>query len=111
MKNRIVFISKVEAEKWITIANSFAKSLCPYSLALQQFNSLGSNDRKKVKMRFDECENIRRKKISERNEDAWLLGIMVDAHIVATEYDVDPLTVIMCLCAPCKPTEQIIIKK
>lgn len=111
MKSRIVLINKAEADRWITRANTFAKSLCPYSLALKQFNKLGSNDRKKIKMRFEESDSIRREKISENNRDAWLLGIMVDAHIIATEFDIDPLAVIMCLCAPCKSTDQVIIKK
>ena len=96
--------------QWTSLANSFANSLCSSSVALQQFNRLSSKDRTEIKKRFNECDIIRRTKIPKTDEDAWLLGIMVDAHIIATEFGVDPLAVTMCLCAPCKPSERIIVK-
>ena len=39
-------------------------------------------------------------------EYAWDILVMVDAHIIATEYNIDPLTVMMCLNAPCKNNER-----
>ena len=110
MKNRVVCISKKQATKWISIANSFAKSLCPSDVALQQFNRLSSKDRCEIKRRFEECDKIRVTKIPKGEEHAWLLGVMVDAHIIATLFDVDPLAVTMCLCALCKPNEHIVVK-
>ncbi len=35
---------------------------------------------------------------------------MVDAHIVATEFDIDPLTVVMCINPPCKLNERVYVK-
>ena len=32
---------------------------------------------------------------------------MVDAHIIATEFDVDPLTAVMCVDPICKVNEKI----
>lgn len=111
MKNRVVFLSKDNAEKWFAIANAFAKSLCPFSTALQQFNGLSAADRKRIKRLFEECDSIRRKKIPEKEkEDAWVLTVMVDAHIIATEYNIDPLAVVLSLNAPCKYGERIIVK-
>ena len=110
MKNKVVFISKKQAFKWMAIANSFAKSLCPIDVALRQFNQLSPKNRYEIKQCFEKCDKIRATKIPKNEEDAWLLGVMVDAHIIATLFEVDPLTVTMCLCAPCKPSERIIVR-
>lgn len=110
MKNKVVFISKGHADKWISIANSFARSLCPSNVAFQQFNRLSSKDRYEIKRCFEVCDKIRMTKIPKNEEEAWLLGVMVDAHIIATLFDVDPLAATMCLCAPCKLSERIIIR-
>lgn len=110
MKNKVIFISKERAAGWLSIANSCARSLCPSNVALQQFNRLSSKDRCEIKRRFEVCDKIRVSKIPKNEGEAWLLGVMVDAHIIATLFDVDPLAVTMCLCAPCKPSERIIIK-
>lgn len=110
MKNKVVFISKGQATKWISIANSFARSLCPSNVALQQFNRLSSKDRCEIRRRFEVCDKIRVTKIPKNEEEAWLLGVMVDAHIIATLFNVDPLAVTMCLNAPCKPSERIIVR-
>ena len=42
---------------------------------------------------------------------AWEISVMVDAHIIATEYNIDPLTVIMCLNPICRSDEKIIVKR
>jgi hypothetical protein len=94
----------------ITIANLFAKSLCPYRLALKQFNSLSAKSRSEINRLLNKYDEIRRKKINNNEtEDAWFTCVMVDAHIIAAEYDIDPLTVIMCPQAPCKLNEVIIV--
>lgn len=60
---------------------------------------------------FEEYDQKRRIKIPKGEIDsAWTISVMVDAHIIATEYNVDPLTVIMCLNSPCKINERIVIK-
>ena len=110
MKNKVVFISKEQKIKWMSIANFFAKSLCPSDVALRQFNQLSSKDRCEIKRCFEKCNKIRATKIPKNEKDAWLSGVMVDAHIIATLFEVDPLTVTMCLCAPCKPSERIIVR-
>lgn len=111
MKTNVKFLSTAEATKWITIANLFAQSLVPPQKALKQFNSLSANDKINIKAKFSEYDDIRRKKIPKGETDnAWIISVMVDAHIIATEYNIDPLTGIMCLSPPCKPNEKIIIK-
>lgn len=104
-------ISKRDFEKWINVSNLLAKNLINYSEALRQFNSLPANVRLNIKKTFQEYDNIRRRKIPACEADnAWEISVMVDAHIIATENHIDPLTAIMCISAPCKVNEHLIIK-
>lgn len=104
-------ISKRDFEKWINVSNLLAKSLINYSESLRQFNSLPANVRLNIKKTFQEYDNIRRRKIPACEADnAWEISVMVDAHIIATENHIDPLTAIMCISAPCKVNEHLIIK-
>ena len=49
-------------------------------------------------------------KITNTEIDDWIIGTMVDAHIIATEYEIDPLTVILCTNPICKTNEKIILR-
>ena len=101
MKYKI--ISKSDCKKWINVSNLLAKSLINYSEALRQFNSLSANVRLNIKKSFQEYDNIRHRRIPACEADnAWEISVMVDAHIIATENNIDPLTAIMCIIAPCK---------
>ncbi|MGN0524250.1 MAG: hypothetical protein ACI4IG_08250 [Eubacterium sp.] len=111
MKVKYRSISKFEIEKWITISNMFARSLCPMDIVIKQFNDLSYRKRKSIRELFNEYDSIRRKKIPNGEGDsAWLDSVMVDAHIIATEYNIDPLTAVMCLKSICKDNEVIVIK-
>lgn len=101
MKYKI--ISKRDCERWINVSNLLAKSLINYSEALRQFNSLPANVRLNIKKTFQEYDNIRRRRIPACEADnAWEISVMVDAHIIATENNIDPLTAIMCISAHVK---------
>ena len=94
MKYKI--ISKRDCEKWINASNLLARSLINYSEALRQFNSLPANVRLNIKKTFQEYDNIRRRRIPACEADnAWEISVMVDAHIIATENNIDPLTAII----------------
>lgn len=111
MKNKIVFKSQKDFIKWITVSNIFAKSRIMPMAALKQFNSLTSSQRMNIKKSFEEYDKKRRIKIPKGEIDsAWEISVMVDAHIIATENNIDPLTVIMCLTPPCKSNERIVVK-
>ena len=95
----------------ITIGNVFAKSLCPVNEVLKQYNNLTASQRTAIKKQFSEYDDIRRQKIpKEENTYAWEIGIMVDANILACEYDIDPLTVVLCINPICRPNEKIMVK-
>lgn len=110
MKNKIVVKSRKEVYTWLDICNSFAKSLSEYDVALRQYNRLTSIERHTVKRKFQECDEIRRKKIPSGDGEAWITGIMVDAHLLANDYNVDPLTIVMCMNPLSKPNEKILVK-
>ena len=44
------------------------------------------------------------------DDEAWLTGIMVDTHIIAYNYNIDPLTAALCTNPICKPNERILVK-
>lgn len=110
MKNKYVIINKSNADKWFFSANIFAKSLCPHEVALKQFNQLDAKKRIEIKKQFDIYDDIRRKNMPNRDEKAYFISVMVDANIIATEFDIDPLTAILCVSPPCKPNECILVK-
>lgn len=111
MKNKFKILARTNAKRWIEAANLIAKSLIDPNEAIRQFNSLSASTRTQIRTTFKEYDNLRRQKIPAGEMDnAWKISVMVDAHILATENSTDPLTIIMCISAPCKNNEQIIIK-
>ena len=97
--------------KWVAISNIFAKSRIMPIVALKQFNVLNATQRVNIKKTFDDYDQKRRMRIPEGEIDAaWEISVMVDAHIIATEYNIDPLTVIMCQNPICRSDEKIIVK-
>lgn len=110
MNKKVIIKSKSEFSKWLDSANLFAKSMCSYNEVLKQFNTMSRQERIQIKRQLDKCDEVRRRKISTTDQEAWIIGIMVDAHIIATEHNVDPLTVISCLNPICKPNERLFIR-
>lgn len=110
MKRKIVIKSRLEFNKWLDISNHFAKSMCSYDEVLKQFNKLSSRERIGIKRQLNTCDEVRKAKIPTTDHDAWIIGIMVDAHIIATQYDIDPLTVVSCLNPICKSNEILFIR-
>lgn len=96
---------------WIAASNLLAKSRILPKTALVQFNQLNAQQRAKIKAAFDECDKVRRIKITTgETESAWKISIMVDAHIIATENNIDPLTAVMCINPLCRNSERILSK-
>jgi len=110
MKTKFVIKSKKDVFNWFDVCNLLAKSMCDYSTVLSQFNSLNPSDRITIKNRLDKCDEVRRKKVPCTEQEEWIIGIMVDANIIACEYNVDPLTVMLCVKPICKANERIIVK-
>ena len=104
-------ITRATAKKWFLTSNVFAQSLISPTTALKEYNTLTKQQRIEIKQLFSKYDDIRRKKIPSGEADsAWLISVMVDSHIIATEYSINPLTAVMCLTPPCSPAENIFIK-
>lgn len=113
MKNKVKILSKSDANRWYVTANLLIKSMYPFSEATKQFNQLTATMRQSIRTRFSECDEVRRQQIHKEEpalEEAWLTGVMVDAHIIATEYNIDPLTAALCINPPCKPHEKVVVR-
>ena len=112
MKTKIAIISNNKAYQWCTIANLLAKSQFPFSQAIKQFNQLGNNERIEIKKKIEKYDEIRRMKIPREDQDEviWLMNSLVDLHIVATEYGIDPLTAALCINPPCRIFEKVVVR-
>lgn len=111
MKPKYKTITKNDATNWIFTANLFAKSLIKPITAINEYNTLSPQERLKIKQLFSKYDDIRQKKIpSTEVKSSWEISVMVDSHIIATEYNINPLTAAMCISPPCLITENVIIK-
>ena len=112
MKNKYVIINKKEANDWCQIANLFIKSLFPYDSAIKQFNHLSSSERIQIRKKIEQCDETRKKMIpsDDQNKENWITNFMVDTHIIATEFTIDPLTVGLCIRPPCNANQKVIVK-
>ncbi len=112
MKAKVVIKTKNDFLKWIEKVNIFSNSLLSPEEALLEFNGLNSGNRKKIQKSFKKYDSIRKKNISATDgEYAYILSVLIDCHIIATEYNIDPLTALMCVKPICKIDERIIIKE
>lgn len=111
MKIKVKVISNDEFTKWIEVSNMFANSLIQPQNALEQFNRLNSKQRNSIKRSYEYYDSIRNIEIpkEDRDSESYYMDVLVDTHIIATEFDIDPLTAIMCVKAPCKPNEKVVV--
>ena len=109
----IKFLTPNDALKWYSISNMFAKSLLSQKEAILQYNRLTPAQRSEIAQRFQKADELRRKRIKASDENAnsrWETSIMVDAHIIAAEYNIDPVIVVMCFNPPCKSNENVLVR-
>lgn len=111
MKNKIAFKSWRDINLWISISKVMANSLISPSVALKQFNELAAKDREGIKKSLEYCDVLRREKINRDDKYEWELSMFVDAHIVATEYNIDPIVVFMCANPICRSDQKVYPKK
>ena len=112
---KCVLISTIMAERWFAIANQFAQSLITRSDAIHQYNLLPVASKTEIIKSMKEYDKIRKKmipdnmSIDEKNRH-YPISVMVDAHILATEHNVDPVVILMCLNPPCQIGQKVIVK-
>lgn len=112
---KTVLITKAEAVKWYEIANIFAKSSVPLSDAIREYNRLSVSQKLGIKKEFEGFDILRGVGMDSsvpftEKENHWIISVMVDSHIVATEYDTYPVVVLMCIKPPRRLDQHIFIK-
>lgn len=113
---RIKPITNDKYKIWVSTANLFAQSVIPIDKAVMEFNSLPSLKRKRIRMAIKEYDDIRRDLIpkdisADEYRKAFMFCTFTDLNIVAAEYDTCPLVVALCLDAPCRDDERVVVKK
>lgn len=111
-KPKYVRRDKSVVTKWINISNVFAKSLMDEKSALKKYNELDASKRIEIRKQFKQYDEIRRVHYPETldkslQNDVYVTSVMVDAHIIATEHDIDPLVAVMCVNPVCGANERV----
>ena len=112
---KVAIISKSTADSWFAVANIFAKSMLLRHEAIGEYNKLSPEIRNRIKARVNEFDEQRSKGIpfdatKEEKEEHYAMSVMVDSHIIAAEYNTDPVVVLMCFRAPCHLSQTIVVK-
>lgn len=110
MKNKYCKIERHKIKDWYNTFNMFARSLQNYNEIVGQFNSLSNTVRDKIKSRFEELEGLSVKRREVKSSIEWELYNLVNLHIIAGEYNIDPLTVIMCYKPICGRGQKLLIQ-
>ena len=112
---KVAFITPAAAEKWFQSANLFAKSLLSRSEAIQEYNKLTPEQRRGIKTRIDDFDSLRSQALmdelsKQEREHHYMMSVLVDSHIVATEFNTDPVVVLMCVNTPCMYSQKVFVK-
>lgn len=111
MKTKCEIISKAKYTNWVKTSNVFAKSEIKSTEALKQYKALTVGERIAIKKEMTLRDEIRKNRSVEPMDTfAFELSVLVDMNIIATEYDIDPLTVAMCINPPCKISSNVFVK-
>ena len=98
------FISRNKAENWYVAAKLLAHSLLSLEEAIREFNKLSSKDRLDIQNAWKTLNEQRRiilKDVDkEEGEQFYFDLVFVDAHILATNYNTDPVVAAMCGVSP-----------
>lgn len=76
---------------------------------IKEFNELSFKQRKEIVREYTEMEETLKSKIVTKDEDLYLTCSLVNLHIIASKYNIDPSTVCMCISPICKYNEKIIV--
>ena len=111
MKNKCEIISKTKYTNWVKTSNVFAKSEINSTEALKQYKALTVDERIAIKKEVASRDEIRKIQSADTMDtSAYEMSVLIDLNIIATEYDIDPLTVAMCVNPPCKISSNIFVK-
>lgn len=108
-KMKFAKVRKNEMLQALVTYQIISHSLQDGKTIIKEFNDLSFIQRKEIAREYTEKEEILRKQIVTQDEDLYLTCSLVNLHIIASKYNVDPSTVCMCISPICKLNEKIII--
>lgn len=107
-------LSRTEAQKWYGIANLFAHTQLSMYESIQEFNKLSLEDKLNIKNAFESLEKQRKIVFQgvdkEEINQYYCDSVFVDSHIIATDYNTDPIVVLMCINPPFSLLNKVIVK-
>lgn len=110
MKIKYVRKTKSDIEYWMCSASILVKSKCFTRYILDEFNRLTSDQRNSIKAELEERCNILEKILPKEEREKSTSIMLVDIHMLAYKYDVDPLTKALCEIPICRSYERIFVK-
>ena len=101
MRRGIIHFTKREYEDKILMANLFAHSMLSKEKALLEYNKLNVNQIKNIRIELNRLDEKRKALFpkdmpKETLNELFNQSVMVDANVIAIEFDIDPLVVMMC---------------
>lgn len=103
-------ISKNDFFSAFMISKDLCHSLENPTTIIRQFNKLTPVERSEIINEFNLKDMKLRTAITNGDESLYLDCTFVNIHIIATIYDIDPLTVVLCILKLCKNNEKLLIK-
>ena len=103
-------VSRKEIWQKVNVNKLLAKSLENTQVIINQFNKLKPNERLEIKKAYSMREEKLKKTLIEIDEDKYFTAVMIELNIIASQYNIDPATVCMCIDSPCMCNEKLILK-
>lgn len=108
-KPKYIRVTRNNLNSIIQPCKILSQSLEDINIIIKQFNSLTSNQRSDIIREHIKREDLLKEQITTQDKDMYLTCSMVNFNIIASEYDIDPATVCMCISKVCRANEKILV--
>lgn len=102
-------ITRGEFNTIISLCKAVSSSLADTNIIIKQFNILTSSQRSFIIKEYNQREDILKKQIFTKNDDLYSVCLIVNLHIIASKYNIDPATIALCISKLCKENEKILV--
>lgn len=110
-KMKCVKVSRKSIERMLFACKIMSESLEDDNVIIRQFNNLNPNQRTEIPKKHLKNEEKLKAYIENADEDIYLTCTMVNLNILASEFDIDPATVCLCIRPLCKGNQKILVVK
>lgn len=109
---RYIKYSKDRISQIINASKIFSHSIQDNKIIIKEFNSLSKIQRNSIIKEQKRKEKILQEKIRKSSnlaDNVALLCTVADLNIIASEYNINPATVCLCISGLCKSNEKILV--